>query len=587
MEELHGAEARLPLLYWLRTYKPEIFVADLLGAAIVSFLFIPQSLGYALQAGLPPMAGIYASILPLLGYVLFGTSRTLAIGPFAITSLLTGAALSRFAEPGTAHYGALALILTAETGLILLMMGLFKLGYLSNFISYPVSSGYITGSAILIAASQLKSVLGVTAKGNALPDILRELYFARTGASLPSLAIGVASLVALVVVRQYLQPALMALGLSEKPAKMLGRTGPLIVAGLAGLLVYVMALGPESVKTVGALTGGMPLLTIPEWDISAWRALLPSAALISLIGFVGSVSAAQSMAAKSREMIFPDKELLGQGVANLLSSLSGGFPVTGGLSRTAVNSDAGVRTPLASIFTAFGIMTVSTVFSGAIAYVPLATLAATIIVAAISLVDFHILTVTWRYSKADFTGAAITIAVTLLEGVEIGVLSGVLISILTYLRKTSQPHMAVVGLMPDSEHFRNVLRHKVLTDPSLVTLRVDESLYFANAKFLESKVMALVHEYPQMKNLVLLCSAVNQIDSSALESLRAINDRLRNLGITFHLSEVKGPVTDRLQRSDFLQQLSGRMFLSQFQAISELAPQILARRRKSLPGARG
>ena len=294
--------------------------------------------------------------------------------------------------------------------------------------------------------------------------------------------------------------------------------------------------------------------------------LLIPAILISIIGFVESISVAQTLAAKRRQRIDPDQELIGLGAANLGAAFTGGFPVTGGFSRSVVNFDAGAETPAAGAYTAMGLAIAALFLTPLVYFLPTATLAATIIVAVLSLVDLSILKSTWVYSKADFAAVAVTILLTLVLGVEVGVASGVIISLFLHLYHTSRPHVAEVGLVPGTQHFRNILRHDVKTDSTLVTLRVDQSLFFVNARFLEDLIQNRVTDGCDIKNVVLMFSAVNEVDYSALESLEAINLRLKDMGVGLHLSEVKGPVMDRLKRSHFLDELNGRVFLSQFEA---------------------
>lgn len=284
------------------------------------------------------------------------------------------------------------------------------------------------------------------------------------------------------------------------------------------------------------------------------------------------MSVAQTLAAKKRQRIDPDQELIGLGAANIGAAFTGGYPVTGGFARSVVNYDAGAETPAAGAFTAVGLAIAAVALTPLVYYLPTATLAATIVVAVLSLVDFSILKKTWGYSKADFTAVAATILLTLTMGVEVGVASGVGISILLHLYKTSRPHVAEIGLVPGTQHFRNIHRHNVETDPTVLSLRVDESLYFVNARFLEDLVQARVSEGCAIKNVILMFSAVNEVDFSALESLEAINQRLTELGIGLHLSEVKGPVMDRLQTTHFLHELNGRVFLSQYDAWRAMVP---------------
>jgi sulfate permease, SulP family len=275
----------------------------------------------------------------------------------------------------------------------------------------------------------------------------------------------------------------------------------------------------------------------------------------------------QTLAAKRRQRIDPDQELIGLGASNLAASVSGGFPVTGGFARSVVNFDAGAETPAAGAFTAVGLAFATLFLTPLLRYLPQATLAATIIVAVLSLVDFSILRRTWLYSKSDFAAVATTILATLLVGVEIGIVAGVALSVAIHLYNTSKPHIAILGRVPGTEHFRNIHRHAVETNDSVLSMRVDESLYFANARFLEDQIYAAISANQSIKHLILVCTAVNDIDMSALESLESINTRLKDAGVIFHLSEVKGPIMDKLKRSGFLPHLSGQVFLSHHQAV--------------------
>jgi SulP family sulfate permease len=324
------------------------------------------------------------------------------------------------------------------------------------------------------------------------------------------------------------------------------------------------------VRQVGNVPAGLPPLTLPGFDPDLWLSLALPALLISIIGFVESVSVAQTFAAKRRTRVEPDQELVGLGAANLAASFTGGYPVTGGFSRSVVNFDAGAATPAAGAFTAVGIAIASLTLTPLLHHLPLATLAATIVVAVLSLVDIDTLRRTWRSSRPDFLAVATTLVVTLLAGVESGVGSGVALTLLTLLWRASRPHMAVVGRVPGTEHFRNIERHRVETVPSLIGLRVDEGLNFMNARQVEDRILALVTAQPAARHVVLQCSAVNDIDASALETLENIVHLLADMGVQFHLSEVKGPVMDKLKRTDLLQKLGGRVFLSHHEAVTAL-----------------
>lgn len=561
----------LPILTWLPHYNRRLGGADVLAGLIVTVMVIPQSLAYAVLAGLPAVVGLYASLLPAIAYAMLGTSRTLAVGPVAIVALMTGAALSGVATPGTPEYLQAALVLSLLSGLILLVMGLLRMGFVTNFLSHPVIAGFLTASGILIAASQVGYLVGVGLDARDLLPRLAQLIRALPDVHLPTLVIGIGTLLFLLLLRQYGRPVLRRIGLSQPLADLITRAGPVFAVVATTLVTWHYELASAGVAVIGDIPQGLPPLTLPGFDATLWQALLVPALLISVVGFVESVSMGQMLAARRRERISPNQELVGLGGANVVAAFSAGMPVTGGLTRTVINYDAGAQTPLAGLFAALGIGAVTLFLTPALHHLPIATLAATITVSIITLIDIPMIRQTWRYSRSDFSAMAITILLTLVEGVETGIISGVALSIGLFLYRTSRPHSALVGRIPDTEHFRNVERHETETANHLALLRIDESLYFANARYLEDTVYDLVATRPELEHVVLICSAVNLIDASALESLDAINARLRDSRVTLHLAEVKGPVMDRLKRSDFLDDMTGRVFLSSYAAWRELS----------------
>ena len=564
----------LPVLQWGRAYNRDTLVSDGMAALIVTIMLIPQSLAYAMLAGLPPEVGLYASVAPLLLYAVFGTSRVLAVGPVAVVSLMTAAAIGQYAVAGTPEYWAVAITLAFLSGLLLLAMGLLRLGFLANFLSHPVISGFISASGILIAASQLKTLMGVKAEGHNFLDLSLALLSQVGQTHLLTLSIGVLTVAFLFWVRSGLKPLLLRIGMKPRLADVVAKTGPVAAIAVTTLLTWGLGWQAQGVKIVGVVPQGLPPFTLPLWDIGLWQQLLVPALLISVVGFVESVSVGQTLAAKRRQRIEPDQELVALGSSNLAAAFTGGFPVTGGFARSVVNFDAGAQTPAAGVFTAAGITLASLFLTPALYYLPQATLAATIVVAVLSLVDFSILRKTWRYAKSDFLAVVATLVATLAVGVETGLVVGVGLSLALYLYRTSRPHMAEVGLVAGTEYFRNVHRHVVMVSPRVMGLRVDESLYFANSRALEDRINSAVASRPGLEHVVLQCSAINDIDSSALESLEAIDLRLRGAGVRLHLSEVKGPVMDRLKDTEFLHGLSGQVFLTHYQAIHALAPEV-------------
>jgi sulfate permease, SulP family len=550
--------SKWPLLNTLRSYDRDQAGRDLLAACLVCLLLVPQALAYAQLAGLPAVVGLYASILPLVVYALIGASPGVALsfGPVAVLSLMTAAALAPVAAVGSAAYLVAATTLTFLVGVLLLLMGLLRMGFVANFLSHPVISGFVSGSALLIAVSQFKHLLGVRADGLTLLQVLPALYAQLPALHLPTLLLGLGSLVLLVLLRN-----LGVFGLPEPLALRIRQLSAL------GALLQLEAYG---VRVVGTVAAGLPPLGLPSLELGLLRELLPAAVLIALVGFVESVSIAQSQAMRKRQSISPDQELLGQGAANIAAACSGGMPVAASFSRSALALQSNVATPLVGVFAA-GLMLAAVLgLAPLLQHLPQAVLAASILVAVLGLIDLPSLRRTWRYSPQEGMAQLATLLGVLLYGVEIGILLGVSLSLLLFLWRTSRPHMAVVGQLPGSEHFRNVERYKVVESPSVLSLRVDESLYFPNARYLEERVAALIAKRSGVHHLVLMCSGVNQIDASALDTLEAISERLHSAGVQLHLAEVKGPVMDRLKRSDFLQRFGGQVFVSQYQALRTL-----------------
>jgi sulfate permease, SulP family len=567
-----GLQRLLPCIGWLRTYDRNAAGQDGLAALIVTLMLIPQSLAYAMLAGLPPVTGLYASILPLMAYALFGTSSALAVGPVAVVSLMTAAALEPLFPAGSPEYVAAALLLALLSGLALVLMAALRLGFVANFLSHPVISGFISASGILIALGQLPHILGIGVGGHNALATLGALGAGIGATHAATLAIGAGSLLLLYIARNHLKGWLCRLGMRSALAANLSKIGPVVTLLLAVLVVTVFDLAAAGVRVVGDVPSGLPALAMPAFDVGLAVQLLPAALLISLVGFVESVSVGQTLAAKRRERIDPNQEMVGLGAANVAAAIGGGFPVTGGFARSVVNYDAGARTPMAGALTAIGIAVTVLLFTPLFRNLPQAVLAATIIVAVLSLVDLRALVRTWRYSRPDALAMATTMLGVLLIGVEAGILLGVGLSLFLFLKRTSEPHVAVVGQLPGSQHFRNVARYQVVESATVLSIRVDESLYFPNARYLEDKVAELVGRHPTAQHVVLMCPAVNLIDASALDSLETICERLHAAGIQLHLSEVKGPVMDQLHRSDFLDRFGGQVFVSQYEALLALDP---------------
>lgn len=555
----------LPL--WLRTYQPTWLTGDLTAGLIVTVMLIPQSLAYAMLAGLPPEVGLYASILPIVAYACLGSSMTLAVGPVAVASLMTASALQPLAAAGSPDYVALAVQLSLISGVMLLVFGALRLGFLAYFLSHPVISGFITGSAVLIAVGQLKYMLGVKVAGWDVLETLAGLVKALPQNQPATLVIGVSSLLFLLLARRYLAQGLIRVGCSAKAADLMTKLAPMVAVIASTALVAEFKLNETpGVSVVGHVPQGLPQLALSLPNMTTLGQLWLPALLITLIGFVESVSVAQSLALKRQQRIEPNRELLGLGAANVASALSGGYPVTGGFSRSVVNFAAGANAPLAGVISAALMALVIAALTGLFHYLPHAVLAATIIVAVTSLIDRKTLKEAWHYDRSDALSLLATALGVVALGVEAGILTGVVLSLGVLVWRSSHPHLAVVGRVPGSEHFRNIKRHAVETVPGLLALRVDESLFFANATILEDYIEKLLTDDPSPRYVLLISSAVNQVDTTALGVLTQLERSLSARGMTFALAEVKGPVMDRLRTTELGQRLTGKVFVSVYEA---------------------
>lgn len=556
---------------WLAAYDRGQAAQDLVAGIVVTILLVPQSLAYAMLAGLPPHVGMYASILPLAAYAVFGSSMTLSVGPVAVASLMTASAIAPLAAAGSAEYVLLSMLLALIGGVVLLLLGVLRMGFVANLLSHPVISGFVTGSAILIALGQLKPLLGIPAKGDTALQLLAALVLRARELHVPTAVLGLLSVLALWASRRFLAAALVRAGMASRTSEVLAKLAPMVVVLLA--IAAVAAFGLDTgrgVAVVGNIPAGLPGLAFTLPTLEQLQALAVPAVMIALIGFVESVSVAQSLAIKRGERIDPDAELRGLGAANLASAFSGGFPVTGGFARSVVNFAAGARTPLAGVIAAALMGVVLLGLTGLFERLPLAVLAATIIVAVVGLVDLATLRHAWHYDRTDAMAWLVTAAGVLALGVEAGVGLGVAISVGTVLWRASRPHIAVVGRVGRSEHFRNERRFEVTTYPGLLLMRVDESLFFANMAAVVRRIEDEIARQPGVRHLVLDLSSVGHVDLTAVEALQRLQADLRARGIELHLAEVRGPVMDRIAQTELPRKLAHQPFLSLHEAIGVL-----------------
>lgn len=568
---LSALSALCPLWHDLRDYPRGALADDLTAGVITAILLVPQGMAYALLAGLPPQTGLYASIVPPAVYALFGTSRTLAVGPVAVAALMVAEALRPYADgdPGLWLQGAI--VLAAEVGLILVAAAALGLGRLTAFISHPVLSGFTSGAALLIIVSQLPALLGIEGARGDLVTMLEGLQAGIAAADTRTIIVGALALAALGLGRSPLRRALVGAGLAPRSAGLVTRAVPLGVVMLAALLVY-QAGASGQVATVGDIPAGLPTPSLEFLSAPGWLALLPSAGLIALIAYVESVTVAKVLGGRRRERIAANRELFALGGANLAAAVAGTMPAAGGFSRSVVNFEAGARTQLAALVTAAVVALAALTLTGAFAYLPQAVLAAIIVVAVWQLVDLREAREVLRYDRGDGVTLAATAGGVLLLGLEPGLLLGIVLALLLYVWRTSRPHIAVLGRVPGTEHYRNVERHTVVREPGVLLLRVDENLYFANAEAVRERLAAEVEAAGDVQAVVLVMSSVSFIDGSALSVLDALEAGLAEQGIRLHLAEVKGPVADRLQGTRLWRRLAPeRVHLSVHRAVRALA----------------
>lgn len=528
----------IPAAEWLRSYDSESFRDDLRAGLVVAVMLVPQSMAYAALAGLPPVAGLYASIVPLVAYALLGTSGQMAVGPVAVVSLLTASGLAPLADGNTAEYIALAGTLALMVGLIQLALGALRLGSLTNLLSHPVLTGFMAAAALIIGLSQLRPFLGLDLPRpesflEGLADILSHVGSVHG----LTLAIGAVAAVALVVGKRTLP---------RFPT-------PLAVVAIAIALVGALELAGSGVAVIGDVPQGLPAPALPDLSWAAIRSLIPTALAVALIGYTEGISIAKAMAAKTRQEIRPNQEFIAIGAANVAAALFQAFPVAGGLSRTAVNYQAGARTGMASLITAAGVALSVLLLTPLFFDIPKAILAAIIIVAVASLVDITAARNIYRVRVTDGIAMLATFVATLVLGIEIGLVTGVLVSLGLFVYGSAVPHVAELGRVSGTTTYRNVLAYKTVTDPSIAIVRLDGPLYFANANFLRDRLLALVSTRKDLRTVVVDASGVSELDGSADHSLRDVMSHLKDAGIELHLTTIRGPVRAVMERSGLLE----------------------------------
>ncbi|MDM1021070.1 sulfate permease [Acinetobacter sp. VNK23] len=552
-----------PALKWLKTYHPTHFKADVVAALIVLAMLVPQGMAYAMLAGLPPVMGIYASILPMIIYAFTGSSTTLSIGPVAIISMMVFSALQPLFAIGSTAYIEAACLLAILVGIISLILGLFRFGFLIQLISHPVIKSFIIASALLIALGQFKFLLDIPLQTNNIPEFVGSLVNNYHQISLLSVGVSLAAIAILVFLPKWVR------------SDFLNKTVPLLLVLGSIIVVYALSLDQHGLKTVGIIPTGLPSFHFPTWNFDLVQKLLPSAFMIAMISFVESLAIAQATALQKRDDLNSNQELIALGLANIAAGINTGFAVSGSLSRTVVNSDAGAKTPMSGVMSSLLMIAVSLYFTSFFQNLPLTILAATIFVSIWKLVTFLPFFETWKYSKADGLAMWATFFGVTCIDISTGLVIGIILTFILLLWRISRPHIAVIGLVEGTQHFRNVSRYDVLTTEAIASFRIDENLNFLNAHVLKGYIITELSHNPQIQHVVINCSSISNIDLSAVEMLEDLNGELLQLGIQLHLSEVKSPVMDRLNSSRLINMLSGKIFLSHYQAVQTLSPEIL------------
>lgn len=548
-----------PAIQWLKHYQYNSFKADLIAALIVLAMLVPQGMAYAMLAGLPPVMGIYASILPMIIYAFTGSSTTLSIGPVAIISMMVFATLNPLFPVASEAYIEAACLLAILVGIISFILGIFRFGFLIQLISHPVIQSFIIASALLIALGQLKFLLDIPIKANNIPEFILSLVQNIHQLSFLSISFSLAAISMLILLPKVV------------PSSFIAKTTPLVLVISSIVMVYLTSLDQHGLKTVGVIPTGLPNFHFPTWDFALVQKLLPSAFMIAMISFVESLAIAQATALQKRDDLNSNQELIALGLANIAAGINSGFAVSGSLSRTVVNADAGAKTPMAGVLSSLFMIAVSLYFTGLFQNLPLTVLAATIFVSIWKLVIVTPFYETWKYSRADGLAMIATfLGVTCID-ISTGLIIGIVLTFILLLWRISRPHIAVIGLIEGTQHFRNVSRYDVVTIPTIASFRVDENLSFLNAHVLKGYIITELSHNKAVKHVVINCSSISNIDLSALEMLEELNRELLILDIKLHLSEIKSPVMDRLVDSKLIKELTGQIFLSHYQAIQYLS----------------
>jgi SulP family sulfate permease len=563
----------VPIVDVLRGYDRADFNHDLVAGLVVGMITVPQAVAYAFLAGLPPEAGLYACLAPMVIYALLGSSKQMAVGPVAVAALMVAAAVGEYAPAYSDAYLGITTVLCLQAGIILWLLRLSNMGGVVNLLSHPVIVAFVNAAALLIIVSQIGPLTGIASDASLHSlDQLVQLIESWDQLNPTALVIGLACGGGMWLIQHYITRILALVGIRLPPDHVVTKLGPLLVTIAAVVAVWTGELHETfGVAVIGEVSGGLPGFTVPPFDWALWVDLLPTSAAIALVAYVESFSIGTTLATRQRTRINSHQELIALGAANLGAAFTGAFPVAGSFSRSSVNYQSGARTQVSSLVCAVVIVLTLLLFTPLFTLLPHAALAAIVIVSVFGLMDFASILRHWQVHRDDSITQIATLVTVLAFGVEAGLITGVALSIAFFVRRVSRPHVAIVGRIPNTEHFRAARRYEVETYAHVAAIRVDESLFFANADQVESKLLKIIQRRPGTKHVLLVCSAINMIDVSGLEMLYRINENLKSMGITLHLSEVKAPVMAQLEATDFINHLYGGVYFTTDQAMKDLS----------------
>ena len=566
---------KLPLTHWLKSYHKQDLVSDLIAGLIATIIMVPQGMAYALLAGLPAEYGLYCAILPSFLYAILGSSRSLSVGPAALISIMVASSVGALAPENEFEYLKYAVNISFLAGVFLLFMRLFRLGSMTNFISLPVISGFTSASAIIILTSQLKHILGLSIPtGLGFKETLMAIYYEVSSVNGTTLMIALCACIGLWYFKNVFPRHIKAFALNPLIEQALSKAGPMFIVLISAYVIYAAQLNIEhQVNIVGDIPEGFPSFQFWQLDVTLWQELALPSLLIALMCFVTSISVGTKLASKRKERINANQELFALGVANIVSGLSGTFALAASMSRSAVNHSAGAQTTIASIVCAFGVLLTLLLLTPFFYYLPLAVLGAIVVMSVVSMIELEQVRRCWIVNRTDAYSLIATFLTVLIFGIEVGISVGILGSVILVVYRASHPHIAIVGRVGNSEHFRNIKRHQVNTEQGILAIRVDESIYFSNVQCIEDFILSKVAGSSEIKHIVLIFSSVSFVDTTALDAFEALKVKLEEASIQLHLSEVKGPVMDQLEQTRFIEMLTpGQVFFTTDEAFKTLVP---------------